>query len=110
MALRKLRIIFAIIALTILNLPIQAAVERDPTRPPDSTVMAGVGDIKNFKIDAIVITPQKRYIRIGDREFQVGDEILGAKIVAITEQQVKLKNQNDELTISIFEPINKKVN
>jgi hypothetical protein len=80
------------------------ASSRDPTCPPQKTASEGMilGDLQ---IKSIMISPHKKLVVIGDRYLTIGDEVMGAKIVAIDEDTVTFQGKNGQFIIAMFQPI-----
>jgi len=85
-----------------------AAQMRDPTKPPpeDYALYASNG---GFKVRAIYAGPEHYVAVINGKTVTVGDEIYGAKIVAITPCEVDLKNENKEFSVSLCYDVKKEV-
>lgn len=77
---------------------------RDPTCPPQKTASKGMilGDLQ---IKSIMISPHKKTVVIGDRTLTIGDEIMGARIVAIDKDTVTFQGKNGRFVIAMFQPI-----
>lgn len=74
---------------------------RDPTQPPGVT-FHGIPQ-SNIQVDAIFISKDGLIctVIIGGHSFTVGDKVAGATIVAIKANEITLKDDRGEFTVSM---------
>jgi hypothetical protein len=74
---------------------------RDPTQPPGVT-FHGISQ-SNIRVDAIFISKDGLVctVVIGGRSFTVGDKVAGTTIVAIKANEITLKDDRGEFTVSM---------
>jgi len=79
----------------------------DPTMPPNYT-SSGSSSIQQIqtsnielKLNSTIISPYKKTAVINGRQYTVGDEVQGAKIIYITHQRVQLEYQGKMIDLSI---------
>lgn len=77
---------------------------RDPTKPPAgiSDVAAAEKDAVGFDLQSIIISNSRRMAIINNRLVKVGDNIGGAKVVAIERNAVVLSVAGRKLIIHLF--------
>lgn len=85
----------------------QAAL-RDPTQPPGSSVkiLVSGGDIK---IQAIFYNKTKPSIIVDNKYYYEGDALSGAIIVKIGQDDVVLRGEGGEMTVSMYPSIREPV-
>ncbi|MCK4870651.1 MAG: hypothetical protein KAS93_06040 [Gammaproteobacteria bacterium] len=78
----------------------------DPTRPPNVTALAGVLGA-DLSIQGVVIEGSKKQVLVGGKYLNIGDEIAGAKIIAINHDGIKLQTRSGVISVSLFAPVKK---
>ncbi len=73
---------------------------RDPTRPYSAPVMLDASPAR-FAVNAIVNSDKRRLAIINGRRVGVGDEIGGAVVVAIRVDEVVLRVDDEERTLTL---------
>lgn len=85
----------------------------DPTRPPGYRLaLPGgkkVSTTNYFKLSSVKISSSRRSAIINDRTVEVGENINGARVVAINSSTVKLKKQGKIFSIRLISRIAKKI-
>jgi hypothetical protein len=75
---------------------------RDPTRPPNTTSYAALGN--TLRIDAIFFNKDnanKSTVIIEGRKFMLGDKINDATLVEIKPHEIKLQDDKGEFTVNV---------
>jgi hypothetical protein len=74
---------------------------RDPTQPPGIAFRSA--SLSNLQVDAIFISKDGLVstVIIGGYSFTVGDKVAGAIIVAIKANEIMLKDDRGEFTVSM---------
>ena len=81
-----------------------AAVLPDPTRPPgrlDGAAVAAPAD-DNWQLGSILIAAQRRVAVINGRPLTVGEQISGARVVAIEPGRVRLRRGAREIVLELL--------
>jgi hypothetical protein len=84
---------------------VDAASLPDPTRPPQrfiAPVASGPVVADNWQLGSILIAPQRRVAVINGRPLSVGDQVSGAKVVAIEPGQVRLSRGGREIMLDLL--------
>lgn len=82
-----------------------AASLQDPTRPPQRFVTPVAPEsvaINNWHLGSILIAPQRRVAVINGCALSVGDQVHGAKVVAIEPDQVRLRQGRREIVLVLL--------
>ena len=83
-----------------------AEIFRDPTRPPNMQSIISDKETEVTKsgprLQAIIISENRRSAIISNRSFNIGDNIGGAKIIRINESEVVLRTGDRLQTLKIF--------
>jgi hypothetical protein len=80
---------------------------RDPTQPPASTSYDAEGKPKEgygMRVDAIIIGKDRKVAVINGKYFQIGDKVMGVKIMDIYPQAIRVKDIAHEFTIEMAYP------
>lgn len=89
---------------------------RDPTQPPANISYDAAGKPKEgygVRIDAIIIGKDRKVVVINGKYFQIGDKVMGVKIVDIYPQAIKVRDFANESIIEmpafdLKQPVTKK--
>ncbi|MCK4609119.1 MAG: hypothetical protein KAT71_06535 [Gammaproteobacteria bacterium] len=79
----------------------------DPTAPPGMSAHKSALANGDFQVKSIIIAPQQKSVIIGTKSYTIGDKVMGAKIIAISEHMITLQGRSGKFTIELFQPINK---
>lgn len=78
------------------------ALLRDPTKPPANITMPTAVSPASFQLTAIIIGVNRRFAVINGLKMQVGDEILGERVIEINNNTVQLEGPNGKLVLFLF--------
>ena len=103
--------IFIIVACSLCPIVVQAQLD-DPTRPPGYRLVLPGGkqaaaEIR-YSLSSVRISSSRRSAVINDRSVEMGEDINGAKVIAIYPSAVKLKKQGKIFTVRLLSRITKK--
>lgn len=105
---------FSSASMFLVPIAVQAQLD-DPTRPPGYRLVlpggkkaSAVGEIR-YSLSSVRISSTRRSAVINDRSVEAGDNINGAKVVAIYPSSVKLKKQGEIFTVRLLSRISKKI-
>lgn len=92
---------FLATALTLCLYSSELSAKRDPTKPAE--VSAQVTSMGDFEIDAILIKKNNinNVVIIKGNSFMVGDLVAGAKIIAINQNNIKLRDNNGDFMVAM---------
>lgn len=87
----------------------------DPTRPPDAVVPSGaaspaVGEAAETGapvLQSVLQSKDRRYAMISGKTYSVGQSVGGARIVAITEAEVTLRDANGKTVLKLYPDVKK---
>ena len=77
----------------------------DPTRPPQRFAVPTTSDLvvaDNWQLGSILIAPQRRVAVINGRPLSVGDQVGGAKVMAIESGQVHLRRGSRTIVLELL--------
>jgi len=77
----------------------------DPTRPPQRFVAptaAGPVAEDSWRLGSILIAPQRRVAVINGRSLSVGNQVSGAKVLAIEPGRVRLRRGSKEFVLELL--------
>jgi len=75
---------------------------RDPTRPPQGIAAREPGaETANWRVTAILISPQRRVATVNGKAVQIGDRVSGARVVEIAPGAVRLRDSRKEFTVRL---------
>ena len=107
----KIYICFLFISLP-LTMKVASAQLDDPTRPPGYRLVLPSGkkipSTNYFILSSVRISSSRRSAIINDRTVEVGENINGAKVLAIYPSTVKLKKQGKIFSVRLISRITKK--
>jgi hypothetical protein len=89
------------------GLQAEEAPTRDPMRPFGADAAVAGTDVATgprFTLTGVLIAPTRRVAMINGRPYMQGENVDGAEIVAIERNAVRLREQGNELVISLGRP------
>lgn len=92
----------------ILNCSSALAVEqRDPTRPPQSAVVAFEGSslFKSYQLSSVHIGDERRWAVLNDVKVQENDMIDGYRVSQIQLNKVTLENNSNTVIVRMYESV-----
>lgn len=110
----------AVIALGVLlfTQPVGAQGLTDPTRPPDAQVQGpgqpeatapdGVAVDAGPVLQSVIQSGTRQYAMISGKSYKMGDAVAGARIIAISETEVTLRDGKQRVVLKMFPGIEKK--
>jgi len=78
----------------------------DPTRPGNlvpQVAMLPMSLVKQFKLNSVLISSQRRVAIINDKSVEVGDSVNGATVKQIEKSRVELVKQGTRFSLSLVD-------